>query len=153
MEARGVWKGGFETRLDDGRGHGVTIDLPSDEGGSDAGTSSLELLVLSLAGCIITIFGLVAAKRRLTFEGLTVSLTANRPPRSPTIQAVRGRLTVRTEATREEVEAVARLTLRTCPVGVLFERANVPIELSVEITPSPPTPQDGVPRPSAPEPT
>ncbi|MGP8075435.1 MAG: OsmC family protein [Thermoplasmata archaeon] len=152
MEARGVWKAGFETRLDDSRGHELTVDLPRDEGGTGAGTSALELAVLSLAGCITTIFAIVAAKRKVTFDGLTVSLTADRPAGSPTIQKVHGTLSVQTAATREEVDAVARLTLRTCPVGVLFERASIPIDLSVEITLPAPAKQHGAPEHSAAEP-
>jgi len=100
MDVRGAWKGGFETRLEDGRSHAVTVDLPVDEGGQNAGTSALELGVLSLAGCITTIFGLVAKKRKLVFTGLTISL-------------------------------------KTCPMGVIFERAHIPVEVTIEISPTP----------------
>jgi putative redox protein len=135
MEARAVWKGGFEIQLDDGRGHAVTVDLPPHEGGTNAGTSSLELGVLSLAGCISTIFGLVAQRRKLSFTGLTVSLVADRPPRAPTIEKVHGTLEVRTSASPEEVETVLRLTLKTCPIGVLFDRAHVPVEVTATVVP------------------
>jgi putative redox protein len=133
-----VWKGGFETLLEDDRGHTVTVDLPADEGGRNAGTSALELGVLSLAGCISTIFALVARKRRLSFTGLTVSLTADRPAGAPTIQRVHGRLEVETKASKEEVETVLRLTLKTCPVGVLFEQAHIPVDVIVATVPPPP---------------
>ncbi|MGA8711224.1 MAG: OsmC family protein [Thermoplasmata archaeon] len=153
MEARGVWKAGFETRLDDGRGHEVTIDLPSDEGGTNVGTSGLELAVLSLAGCINTIFARVAAKRKLRFDALTVSLAADRPAGAPTIQKVRGTLTVQTSASNEEVQTVVRLTLKTCPVGVLFERANIPVEVTLQITPPSAAKLHPAPEHLAPEPT
>ncbi|MGA3022194.1 MAG: OsmC family protein [Thermoplasmata archaeon] len=113
----------------------MTVDLPVDEGGRNAGTSALELGVLSLAGCITTIFGLVARKRRLAFTGLTISLTAERPAGAPTIQRVHGRLEVQTEASKQEVETVLRLTLKTCPVGVLFDRAHVPVDVTAAIVP------------------
>jgi len=135
MDAQGVWKGGFETRLEDGRGHTVTVDLPFDEGGRNAGTSPLELAVLSLAGCITTIFSLIAEKRKLTFDGLAITLTADRPAGAPTIQKVHGWLNVRTEATEEDVETVLRLTLETCPLGVLFERAHIPVDVAVALDP------------------
>ena len=136
MEANGVWKGGFETRLEDGRGHVVIVDLPTDAGGGDAGTSPLELTALSLAGCITTIFAMIAAKRKLAFEGLHVSLSADRPPGAPTIRKVHGTLEVRTEASKADVETVLRLTLKTCPVGVLFERAQIPVEIALSISPT-----------------
>lgn len=129
MKAIGTWKGGFETELTDGRGHAVVVDLPEDEDGRDAGTSALELSVLSLAGCICTIFALVARRRRLRFESMTVDLDAQRPPRSPTITGVEGTLRIATSAPADEVAIVLGITLRTCPVGVLLERAKVPVHV------------------------
>ena len=137
MEARATWKGGYETRLEDDRGHRVVVDLPVHEGGGDVGTSALELTVLSLAGCISTIFTLIAEKRRLPFDALSIALTADRPTDSPTIERVCGTLTVETAAPKEEVEAALCLTMKTCPVGILLERAHVPVEVSaVVVAPS-----------------
>jgi len=129
MRAIGTWAGGFRTTLDDGRTHRVTVDLPREEGGESAGTSALELSVLALAGCISTIFALVARRRRLAFEALTVGLEAERPEGAPTIARVRGTVRVRTHSSPEEVATALRLTLRSCPVGVLFEKAGIPVEV------------------------
>jgi len=145
MEATGVWRGGFESHLEDGRGHGITIDLPTDEGGSNLGTSALELAVESLAGCITTLFAMIAHKRNLTFDRLAVSLTADRPEGAPTIRRVHGTLEVSTREPRESVDTVLRLALKTCPVGVLFERAHVPVHVRLVLrTPTTPGP-DGLP--------
>lgn len=135
MQARGVWKGGFETQLDDGRGHTVTIDEPVEDGGTNKGTSAHELLLLSLTGCITTIFHLVANKRKLAFDGFTVRLQAERTRGVPTIQRVHGTVEVRTHAPPEEVDTVLRLTVKTCPVGSLFERAHVPVEVTAKVLP------------------
>ncbi len=135
IPAIGTWEGGYRTRLNDGRGHDVVVDLDRDEGGGDAGTSALELQVLALAGCITTIFGLVARRRRLTFEAMSIELGAERPPRAPTITAVSGVLRVTTAAPAEEVATALTLTLRTCPVGVIFERAGIPVVVRPVITP------------------
>ncbi|MGA7475681.1 MAG: OsmC family protein [Thermoplasmata archaeon] len=143
-----MWKGGSETQLEDGRGHSVTVDLPADEGGQNAGTSALELGVLSLAGCITTIFGLVAKKRRLAFTGLTISLTAERPPGAPTIERVHGKIELQTGASKEDVETILRLTVKTCPVGVIFERARIPVDVTVTILP--PSPLKSHPSPGQP---
>jgi putative redox protein len=125
MQARAVWKDGFETQLEDGRGHAVTIDEPI----------AHELLLLSLTGCITTIFHIIANKRKLAFEGFTVSLKAERTRGVPTIQRVYGTVEVRTHAPPEEVETILRLTLKTCPVGSLFERAHVPVEVAAKVIP------------------
>ncbi len=118
--------------LDDGRGHSVVIDLPSDEDGDDAGTSALELTLLSLAGCVLTIFPLVAHRRRLTVDGMEVHLQGHRGPRAPTIERVDGTLCLRSRDSAEDLGTALRLTTRTCPVGVLFERAGVPVDIRLE---------------------
>jgi putative redox protein len=129
MRATGIWLGGFETELSDGRGHKVAVDLDPEEGGQDCGTSALELAVLSLAGCITTIFTLVARRRRLAFEAMRVDLSAERPPGARTITGVAGTMRVTTSADAAEVATALNLTLRTCPVGVIFERAQIPIRV------------------------
>jgi len=135
MLAKGMWKGGFETELEDGRGHTVTIDEPVEDGGTNKGTSAHELLLLSLTGCITTIFHIVANKRKLAFEGFTVSLEAERARGAPTIQRVHGTVEVRTNASQEEVDTILRLTIKTCPVGSLFDRAHVPVEVTAKVVP------------------
>jgi len=133
MEARSVWKGGFEAQLEDGRGHTVTIDEPIEDGGTNKGTSAHELLLLSLTGCITTIFHIIANKRKLEFEGFNVALKAERARGVSTIQRVHGIVEVRTRAPPEEVETILRLTVKTCPVGSLFERAHVPVEVTAKV--------------------
>jgi putative redox protein len=133
MRAVGTWQGGYRTLLEDDRGHSVTVDLPRDEGGEDVGPFALELSVLSLAGCITTIFALVAKRRRVKFEGMAVELDADRPKGSPTIASVSGVLRVETSAPHEEVETVLAITLRTCPVGIIYERAHIPVRVDLEV--------------------
>jgi len=133
MKAVGTWQGGYRTVLEDGSGHSVTVDLPKDEGGTEVGPYALELSVMSLAGCITTIFALVAKRRRLPFDGMKVELEADRPKGAPTIASVSGVLRVETPAAREDVEAALAITMRTCPVGVLFEHAHVPVRVRLEV--------------------
>lgn len=141
MEATAVWRVGYVTRLADDRGHEVTVDLPVEEGGTDLGTSALELALQSLAGCISTIFALVAAKRRIRYDGLTLQLTGARSKGAPTIQRVQGSMEITSEATLEDAETALRLTVRTCPVGVIFERAGIPIDIELVVRP----PRQGTP--------
>jgi len=61
---------------------------------------------------------------------MTVALEAERPPGAPTITRVHGTLRVRTRADPSDVETALRLTLKTCPVGVLFEKAQIPVEVT-----------------------
>lgn len=137
MQAIGTWKGGFESVLEDGRAHSVTVDLPVNEGGHSVGTSPLELCVLSLAGCITTIFALIARKRHLPYQGMSVALEAERPHGAPTISRVYGTVRVRSKADHAEVETTLRLALKTCPVGVIFERAHVPVDVHLIVSSGP----------------
>ena len=121
--------------LEDDHAHTVVVDLPIDEGGKSAGPSAVDLALLSLAGCVSTVFALVARKRRLDFQGLSVALEAERPAGAPTFTAVHGTLRIRTRATLPEVEAALRLTIKTCPVGVIFERAGIPVEIRPIVAP------------------
>jgi putative redox protein len=138
MHAIATWKGGYQTVLEDGRGHSIPIDLPLDEAGRDTGTSALELNALSLAGCIVTIFALVAKKRRLPFEAMTIDLEAQRPEGAPTITSVEGTFRIITAAPVDAVETTLNITLRTCPVGVLYDRAHIPVRIRpIVIAPEP----------------
>lgn len=145
-EAHAVWLGGMASRLEDGRGHSVAVDLPADEGGTDAGTSSLELSLLSLAGCIQTIFLLVARRRRVHIDALAVTVRAERGPGAPTYESVAGTLRIASPSSDEELSTTLRLTMRRCPVGVLFEQAHVPVTVRLErihgpVEGGPPTPE------------
>lgn len=137
MQAIGTWRSGYETLLEDDHAHSVIVDLPVDEGGHSVGPSALELGLLALAGGITTTFALVARKRHLVFQGMTVALEAERPAGAPTIARVRGTLRLRTRADPAEVGTVLRLTLKTCPVGVIFERAAIPVEVTPIVMPVP----------------
>lgn len=134
MYAQARWTGGSSATLRDDRGHEVIIDLPKDEGGGDLGTSALELNLLSLTGCVVTIFTLVARKRRVPFSSLEVDAVPERPKGAPTITRVHGTCRVASTAAREDVEAVLGITLRTCPVGVLYEQAGVPVEIDLVLS-------------------
>ena len=129
MEAHAHWMGGSRIEIDDGRGHRVLVDLPEDEGGTDTRTSGLELALGSLAACVLTIFPLIAKRRRIRIESMALDLKAHRGPRAPTLERVEGVFRLGSSAGPEEAETALRLTVRTCPVGVLFERAGVTVDI------------------------
>ncbi len=68
MRANAVWVEGYKSVVDNDRGHRVTVDLPMESGGKDAGPTGLELAIMALGGCATTIFKIVAAKRKLNYE-------------------------------------------------------------------------------------
>ncbi len=58
----------------DVRGHKVVIDQPTNAGGTDAGPTPLELVLVSLAGCIGTIGRIVAMQQRINLRGMTIKV-------------------------------------------------------------------------------
>ena len=125
MKANAVWVEGYKSKVDNGRGHTVTVDLTPDQGGKDAGPTALELAVMALAGCVTTIFKMVAAKRKLTYDSLKIELNAEKPKDASTVTEVKGHVEITTTGTEQEIQTAMKLTFKTCPVGVIFEKAGI----------------------------
>ena len=131
MKARSTWIEGVKSVVDNGRTHSIVVDLPASLGGTDQGPTALELAVMALAGCISTIFAIVARKMRIEFEGMETLLEAEKG--EATIEKVKVVLKVRTKEAKERVERAFKRTMEICPVGILFEKAGVQVEKSLEI--------------------
>ena len=131
MKAVSVWISGFRSAVDNGRAHSVVVDLPRDQGGEDLGPTALELALMSLAGCIGTIFAIVAGKRKLSYQSLRVELEGEKGEK--TIENIRGVLRIKTSASREEVETALKLTMEICPVGLIFEKAGIKPVIRLEL--------------------
>lgn len=97
MSVNATWIENRRTVLDNGRNDSVVVDLPEDSGGDDLGASALELTNMSLAGCISTIFSMVASKMHLNIEGLTVEVDASKSKETGTIDQARAYVKVESE--------------------------------------------------------
>jgi uncharacterized OsmC-like protein len=115
---------GFQILLDDNESHSYAVDLAPDLG-TGLGSSSLELCVMSHAGCYATIFLLTAKKMRLVIKGLKVKLEAIKSDETGTISEETFDINIKTDAPQDRVDRAHKLTLETCPVGILFEKAGV----------------------------
>jgi putative redox protein len=122
MRSNAKWIGNSQVLLNDGRGHETICDLPSAE---NVGPTALELTVMSYAGCIVTIFKIIAEKRRINFECLEVEVVANKPDGSKTIESIEFITKVKSDADQKSLEKVLDLTSLTCPVGVLWKQAGL----------------------------
>ncbi len=133
MRARSKLVEGFRSVIDDGRGHSVVTDLPRDMGGSDTAPTALELAVMALAGCITTIFAMVAKGKGVSFEDMEVIVEAEKPKGEHTITSGRIRGLVVSREPEERVRKIWEDTLKICPVGVLFKRACVEFDTELEV--------------------
>lgn len=123
---------GFQILLDDGESHGYIVDLAPDLG-TGLGASSLELCVMSHAGCYVTILALVAKKMRLTLKDVRVKVEAVKSDETGTVSEETFDITINTDAPRDRVERAHKLTLETCPVGLLFEKAGVKANYTLNV--------------------
>ncbi|MFW5807999.1 MAG: OsmC family protein [Spirochaetota bacterium] len=128
MKSTARWVQNYQSVVDNGRNHAVVTDLPKGKNGEDMGATALELAVMGLSGCISTIFVLVAGKMHLELSGLVVELEAEQPDGASTITTVNAVVRVRSDADRNKLEKCLEKTLKTCPVGVLYEQAGITIE-------------------------
>jgi putative redox protein len=127
MKSNSLWTREFQSVVDNGRNHSLVIDLPEAKGGSNSGPTALEICVMSLSGCIGTIFAMVAQKMRLSFDKMEVEVDAQQKDNAPTITDVHFVLRIKTPDDKSKVEKCLDLTVNTCPVGVLYKQAGVNI--------------------------
>ncbi|MEM2105461.1 MAG: OsmC family protein [Candidatus Bathyarchaeia archaeon] len=118
--------------VDNGRAHSVCLDLPP-ELGTNMGPTALELGVMSYAGCFATIFALMAKKMRIQLKDLEVKTEAVKSDEAGTVTEANFNITVRAEATNEQIQRIFKLTLENCPVGKLFEKAGVKTSYNIKI--------------------
>ncbi len=134
MKSNSLWTRKFQSVVDNGRNHSMVIDLPEPKGGSNSGPTALEMCVMSLSGCVGTIFAMVAEKMRIKFEKMEVELIAEQSQNAPTITDVHFTLRIQTSEERQKIEKCLEHTINTCPVGVLFKQAGVSITNEIIIS-------------------
>jgi putative redox protein len=121
--------GDFQSVVDNGRQHGLVLDLPPGQDGDDLGPTALELTGMSLAGCISTIWAKVAEKSGVAYRKIEVDMDLEKE--KGTIGAVEVVAQVDSDEAPDKLERVLDKTMRTCPVGRLFEQAGVEIDTTL----------------------
>ncbi|MCX8149989.1 MAG: OsmC family protein [Candidatus Bathyarchaeota archaeon] len=122
----------YEIILDNGRAHSTVVDQPT-EISAGLGPTPLELCVMSHAGCYVTIAALTAKKMRLELRGCDVKVEAIKNPEVGTITEETFEITFKIDATADRVQRLHELTLKNCPVGLLFEKAGTKINYTIKI--------------------
>ena len=123
----------YQSIVDNGRHHGVVLDLPGAKGGDDLGPTALELAVMSLSGCISTIWAVVATNSKVSYDRVLVEVEADKPDDQPTITAVRCVVTIESKEPPEKLQRTLDKTMNTCPVGKLYEKAGIPMQVRLEV--------------------
>jgi putative redox protein len=122
--------GGFRIDVDDQRAHTVALDLAPPDG-RDMGPSALELCLMSSVGCYATIFMLTTQKMRVNVKNLEVESVAVKSAEAGTITEAEVDVLVDSDMREDRLKRAHELTLKGCPVGILFEKANVKIKYNL----------------------
>ncbi len=125
MKATCKWTNGVASTVTNHRGHEIVLDLPAEKGGEDTGATAFEVCLMSYAGCVNTIFQLLAAKMRIQFTALEVETRGAMNNGAATLTDIDIDFRIATEASEEKIAKCLEQTLKTCPVGILFSQAGV----------------------------
>jgi uncharacterized OsmC-like protein len=122
---------GFQIALDDGYSHVVVVDLPPDLG-AGLGPTSLELCVMSHAGCYATICIYTAKRMRIQLKDLTVKVEAVETDEEGTITEETFDISIKADAPADRIRRLHELTVKNCPVDILFKKAGVKTNYNVK---------------------
>jgi uncharacterized OsmC-like protein len=122
---------GFRMDVDNGRSHAICLDLPLDAG-TDLGPTALELALMSYAGCYATIFATTVGKMRIALKDLEVGAEAVKSEEAGTITEVEFEIMVNADTPQDRIKRAHELTLQSCPVGKIFEKAGVKISYNLK---------------------
>ncbi len=114
------------------REHSVVMDQDLESGGNNMGATPLELVIMGFAGCLSTFFTIIARKMHLNVAKIKIDTEAERLPQEKTISSVRYTMSVESEEQQEKLEKCLETAEKSCPVGVLFEKAGIKIEGKLE---------------------
>jgi putative redox protein len=120
----------YRIDVDDQRTHAIALDL-SPPDGTDMGPSALDLCLMSFAGCYATIFVLTTRKMRFVLKNLEVKVDAVKSEEEGTIVEANVDIFVDADIARDRIQRAHELTVKGCPVGKLFERADVKIKYTL----------------------
>ncbi len=129
IKAEAVWVENVRSKVDNQRNHSVECDLSTAAGGTDCGPTALELSLMALADCGVTIFADVCKKSNIKLNKVEVTAEADKSPDSPIIGGVTMKVNASANARKELLEAAWRRTEANCPVLFIFKE---PIAVKVE---------------------
>lgn len=122
----------FRIDVDDDRKHAVCLDLqPNDR--TDMGPSALELALMSYVGCYLTIFTLTARKMRITLKHMEVRTEAVKSEVVGTMTETKTDIHIKADAPEDRIQKAHELTFKSCPDGILFEKAGVKMKYAMTI--------------------
>jgi uncharacterized OsmC-like protein len=127
------WVKNVQSVAENARGHKVVLDLGTAKGGDNKGPSALELAIMSLADCAVTIFADVCKQSGVELSNMEVTAEAEKPADSPVISGVNMKVKVAAKGRKQKLDAIWRRTEANCPVVYIFKE-SIPVNIEVETT-------------------
>jgi uncharacterized OsmC-like protein len=131
IKVKAKWVENVRSVVDNSRTHSVVCDLSSPAGGSDSGPTALDLALMALADCGVTIFADVCKKSNIEPGNVDVVVEAEKSPDSPVITGVTMKVNVSAKARKELLEGAWRRTEANCPVLSIF-KDPIPVKVEFE---------------------
>jgi len=131
IRAAAKWVGNVRSMADNSRTHCIVLDLPAANGGEDKGPTALELAVMSLADCAVTIYADIAKKSGVELTELVAVAEAEKTVDSPKLARVDLKLKVSGKASKRLLETLWRKTEEKCPVISIF-KDSIPVKSKLE---------------------
>jgi uncharacterized OsmC-like protein len=131
IRAKATWIENVHSKVDNQRNHSVDCDLSVAAGGTDCGPTALELCLMSLADCGITIFADVCKKSSIKLNKVEVTVEADKSPDSPMMTGVTMKVDASSNARKELIEAAWRRTEANCPIFFIFKEPT-PVKVEFE---------------------
>lgn len=133
-KARAQWIENVRSVADNTRSHSVVCDLKTTSDGTDTGPTALELSLMALADCAVTIFADIAKNSKIQLTKMQTEVEAEKPPDSEKLSSVNLKVRIAGKARKDLLEAAWRRTEAGCPVMEIF-RNPIPVRIAVEIVP------------------
>ncbi len=130
-KAKATWVENVRTVVDNQRTHSIVCDLSTPAGGTDCGPTALELALMALADCGVTIFADVCKKSNIKLKKVEVTVEADKSPDSPVISNVTMKVNALSDARKELLDAAWRRTEANCPVVSIFKEP-IPVKIEFE---------------------
>jgi uncharacterized OsmC-like protein len=131
IKAKATWVENVRSIVDNQRTHSVVCDLSTAAGGTDTGPTALELSMMALADCGVTIFADVCKKSNIELSKVEVTVEAEKSPDSPIVSGVTMKVNVSSKARKELLDAAWRRTEANCPILYIF-KDPIPVKVEFE---------------------
>jgi putative redox protein len=127
MRSTSSWQGNFQSVVSNGRGHQVTLDLPVAKHGQDSGPTAFELSLMALTGCVSVIFAKIAKNSKVEFSQLDIETDGQLNAAEEEFTNIFIKVKIKSAAETKLLERILKKTESTCPVGIIFNKAKIPI--------------------------